>query len=629
IKSNQLNSPQLDSNAPRSIYKSEIWTHFGFYSKDGGRDKSHAICKMCLSKVKYCGNTTNLRAHVARHHQDVEVKGKQATSSSQLTLEQVTSTKFASSSPRAAKITHSVIYYMCKDMRPLSTVEGDGFRFMMNTLEPRYTIPSRQHFTDVALPRLYKEEKTTVLDELRLAERVALTCDSWTSRSTESYVTVTAHHIDEWKISSHVLQTRPMYDSHTGENIAGLLREVVDEWGLRAKEPVVVTDNAPNMAVAARLAEMDHIQCFAHSLNLASQKALKLPAVARLLGRIRRVTGFFRRSTTASHQLQLKQAQLQLPQHRLITDVITRWNSSYDMTERFLEQQPAIVAALLSNEVRKNEKEVFTLTEADITCAEEVLKALKPMKDATKVMSEEGMPTLSVIAPLHAKLVMETEENSEDSQTVKDIKAAIAQDLSKRYANDETLYMASAVDPRFKNLPFLPEEKQRLIYSRLTDAIVTEKQKHSVKDQPAPSSEPESQPIPNMPPVKRPRASCALADLLGSTFPTQKNDTETKSDQEAAEDEVKMFRMESPLPLNGDPLNWWMEHEGAYPHISTVARRFLCIPGTSVSAERVFSTAGDIVTAKRSVLKAEHVDQLVQIVFKLLFYVVGMCKLTF
>uniref|UniRef100_A0A672JKK8 BED-type domain-containing protein n=1 Tax=Salarias fasciatus TaxID=181472 RepID=A0A672JKK8_SALFA len=563
--------------APRSIYKSEIWTHFGFYSKDGGRDKSHAICKMCLSKVKYCGNTTNLRAHVARHHQDVEVKGKQATSSSQLTLEQVTSAKFASSSPRAAKITHSVIYYMCKDMRPLSTVEGDGFRFNVNTLEPRYTIPSRQHFIDVALPRLYKEEKTTVLDELRFAERVALTCDAWTSRSTESYVTVTAHHIDEWKISSHVLQTRPMYDSHTGENIAALLREVVAEWGLRAKEPVVVTDNAPNMAVAARLAEMDHIKCFAHSLNLASQKALKLPAVARLLGRIRRVTGFFRHSTTASHQLQL------------ITDVITRWNSSYDMTERFLEQQPAIVAALLSNE--------------------EVLKALKAMKDATKVMSEEGMPTLSVIAPLHAKLVMETEENSEDSQTVKDIKAAIAQDLSKRHANDETLYMTSAVDPQFKNLPFLPEEKQRLIYSRLTDAIVTEKQKH--KDQPAPSPEPESQPIPDMPPVKRPRASCALADLLGSTFPTQKNDTETKRDQEAAEDEVKMFRMESPLPLNGDPLNWWMEHEGAYPHISTVARRFLCIPGTSVSAERVFSTAGDIVTAKRSVLKAEHVDQLV------------------
>lgn len=102
-----------------------------------------------------------------------------------------------------------------------------------------------------------------------------------------------------------------------------------------------------------------------------------------------------------------------------------------------------------------------------------------------------------------------------------------------------------------------------------------------------------------------------MADLLGSTFTSLRNVTETKTVQEAAEEEVKLFRMASPLPLDDDPLNWWMEHEGAYPHIATVARQYLCIPGTSVSAERVFSTAGDIVTAQRSVLKAGHVDQLV------------------
>lgn len=74
---------------------------------------------------------------------------------------------------------------------------------------------------------------------------------------------------------------------------------------------------------------------------------------------------------------------LQLPKHRLITDVVTKWNSSHDI--RFLEQL-AIYAALLSTEVRKSEKDVFTPNETDITCAEEVLKALKPMKNATLVM---------------------------------------------------------------------------------------------------------------------------------------------------------------------------------------------------------------------------------------------------
>ena len=145
-----------------------------------------------------------------------------------------------------------------------------------------------------------------------------------------------------------------------------------------------------------------HVGCFAHILNLASQAALK---VVRLLGRVRHITSFFHRSTTASHKLKEKQRLLGLPVHKLVTDVVTRWNSTVEMLDRFLEQQPAISAALLSSEVHRNEKDLCTLTEADITVAEDVVKALQPLKAATLVMSEERSPTLPVIAPLHAQLL--------------------------------------------------------------------------------------------------------------------------------------------------------------------------------------------------------------------------------
>ena len=60
------------------------------------------------------------------------------------------------------------------------------------------------------------------------------------------------------------------------------------------------------------------------------------------------------------------------------------------MLERFLEQQPAVTAALLSPDVRKREKEMSTFTESDISNAEEFIQALKPVKVATRVMSDEN-----------------------------------------------------------------------------------------------------------------------------------------------------------------------------------------------------------------------------------------------
>lgn len=110
------------------------------------------------------------------------------------------------------------------------------------------------------------------------------------------------------------------------------------------------------------------------------------------------------------------------------------------------------------------------------------------------------------------------------------------------------------------------------------------------------------------PPCKK---NCALSDLFGETFSLPKRqDTHTMSPTDQAMSEIRAYRELEPLNLSDDPLSWWAKHEGAYPLLSNLARNTLCIPGTSVAAERVFSTAGDIVTAERSVLKPDHVDQL-------------------
>ena len=113
----------------------------------------------------------------------------------------------------------------------------------------------------------------------------------------------------------------------------------------------------------------------------------------------------------------------------------------------------------------------------------------------------------------------------------------------------------------------------------------------------------------NLSPPKRRSPFSLLENLLGNTF-AGATAPQPISAYSKAEEEVNKFRATPPIPLSEDPLSWWRTNEIMYPLLSKLGKRYFCIPATSVSAERVFSTAGDIVTAQRSTLTAEHVDQL-------------------
>ncbi|KAJ4938117.1 hypothetical protein JOQ06_002743 [Pogonophryne albipinna] len=360
------------------------------------------------------------------------------------------------------------------------------------------------------------------------------------------------------------------------------------------------------MTIAAEEAAFTlHVKCYAHTLNLAAQRALKITAVARLLGRVRRIVNLFRRSTTANHMLKEKQRLLQLPEHKLMTDVVT---SAHDMLERFLEQQPAICAALLSSEVRKTEKDLCTLTESDVTTAEEVVSALKPMKEATQYMSKEKTPTLSVIAPLQDTLINGLKPIEGESAVIKEMKAAMSGDLQKRYIDlKATLHACSAMDPRFKSLPFLTENQRQEVY----DGLIAEAQ-----DQPMPSVlslwsvVEEGTGKCQHPPPRNPKPSCPLAALLGGERYGGGAQPKTNTQENQAKQQMTRYREADLLEVKEDPLVRWKEHPYEYPLLSHLAKRYLCIPGTSVSSERVFSTAGDIVTIQRSALLPDHVDQI-------------------
>ena len=78
-----------------------------------------------------------------------------------------------------------------------------------------------------------------------------------------------------------------------------------------------------------------------------------------------------------------------------------------------------------------------------------------------------------------------------------------------------------------------------------------------------------------------------------------------EQNQPRASDEVEEYLKEDKISFNQCPFNWWLNKKNKYPILSKMARIHLAIPATSTPSERLFSDAGNLLSAKRSRMNSE------------------------
>ncbi|XP_078331137.1 E3 SUMO-protein ligase ZBED1-like [Crassostrea virginica] len=383
--------------------------------------------------------------------------------------------------------------------------------------------------------------------------QVALTTDGWTSRSTDSFITITAIFLDsDWSLQNFVLQTRVLSENHTGENIADMLQQAVEEWGLPSNpRPPIVTDNASNMEKAGIMFQAEyHIKCYAHTLNLAAQKSLKVKQVSHILSRMRKI------------------------------------------------------------------------------------ECLRPLKTVTTSLCIERMPTISVIMPIQHTLLHKMQTKDDDCNGIKQMKNTIVQDLQHRYDHQrDILSIASFIDPRFKSLPFLADDSLKdEVHSSVINKLM-EIGPMKIKEEPKETTTP---PLPSAPmldqiqttddsissnkedidannnsPQRKKVKQEDLASLFSDVYVVSYTPATEESLYEKATENIEIYKSLPPVPFDNDPLQWWKLDDQKVPLLATLARKILCIPATSVASERVFSTAGDIVSSQRACLNPTHIDKLI------------------
>ena len=223
-------------------------------------------------------------------------------------------------------------------------------------------------------------------------------------------------------------------------------------------------------------------------------------------------------------------------------------------------------------------------------------------------------------------ITSDTEENLTNPQTeidynnisevLKNVKKYIYMGLKYYWSMpDEFGIMAALLDSRYKDLNFISDEDIKVrIHSSLQ--IQYDQLKREMQQQ---TSTPPSPTISTI--------STTSTDTRSSTPSTRSlheyrekreksirkvfQTTEKPTSSSAISDEITTYFL---LPIareNKNPLNWWKAKQEIFPILSIIARKYLGIPATSVASERLFSDAGNHITAKRSLLDPSLVGKMV------------------
>lgn len=189
--------------------------------------------------------------------------------------------------PLAKAFNDQLNQFLCTSYYPLSLAENDEFKKWIGMLCPGYSLPSRKTINTSLIVQKCNQCKDRIKQKLSNVEAVCLTTDGWTLIKNESFMAVTAHFINsDNKLDSALLTCQEFVKRHTAENLEMFLQQTIDEWGIDRKISLIITDNAANMIAAVR-SKWKHLPCFAHTLNLIVQNALKEPAIAAIIKKVK------------------------------------------------------------------------------------------------------------------------------------------------------------------------------------------------------------------------------------------------------------------------------------------------------------------------------------------------------
>ena len=220
---------------------------------------------------------------------------------------------------------------------------------------------------------------------------------------------------------------------------------------------------------------------------------------------------------------------------------------------------------------------------------------LEQLYHTTELLSTEQYPSASCIMPLLFMVLNDVLNTEGDTMFVNTSKSIIKTGLTSRFTLPgdpgfvKTLpALAAFFDPRHKTLKFMKNEAEKKALHRQVISLA--------KGYEQPKEQEHSEELPEKR-IKRSLIHCLDGDFS------------EVNEGVGIEAEIDRYIAE-PVQIR-NPLMWWNHYEKRFPTLAPLARKFLCVMGTSVPAERAFSAAGLTITKTRAKLAANVVEELI------------------
>ena len=223
---------------------------------------------------------------------------------------------------------------------------------------------------------------------------------------------------------------------------------------------------------------------------------------------------------------------------------------------------------------------------------------LKLCKNVTEQLGGQKYVSSSLLLPSVAQLIHTYHADDDDPAYICRFKKAITDDLTSRQERLTTnmfLKTSTALDPRFKRLKSIPSSMCGAVWSHITNLVKLEIQ--SKNNNPT-----DEEKVSNSKRAKR--------DYESSD---EEDDTSHSSDNPAsmAQQLIERYQQQPEVESSADPYIWWNQHRNTFDYMLPIISKHLGCPATSVPSERLFSSAGNVISCKRAAMLPENANEFI------------------